>query len=468
MHERFADWLLGRAGDRLPEFEEIVGYHLEQAFRNLIELGPADERAIALRSRAGEHLIASARRTFGTNDMRAAASLFERANDLLLDGDPRLPDALLSHAIATMETGGFDRARAVFERAEEVARSARDDRTLALLRLGRIRLSLMDETTVSASDLRIEADRAVQYFQPLDDDLGLARAFHALGEVDWLEGHIADAEATFRRAMHHAERAGEEREVRDNLAWVAVAAYTGPIGVDAGLDRCADVIARVGGDRLIHAFTKHCEGGLLAMRGEFNQAREAIAEGRGILEDFGWITEEASASQVSAMVEILAGDLEAAEQELRRGCDVLLRIGERGYLSTSAGMLANVLASMDRLGEAEHFITLSAETGSPDDGLTQVALRTAQAEVLLRRGQVEGALQPASEAVEIADGTDMLNMRGNARRELARVFRESGRIREAVDQARLALEEYERKGNVVSAKGVRRFLDELEGGGITG
>ena len=87
----------------------------------------------------------------------------------------------------------------------------------------------MDETTVGASELRIKAERAVQFFLPLDDDLGLARAFHTLGEVDWLEGHYADAEATFRRAMLHAERAGEEREVRDNLAWVTVAAYAGPI-----------------------------------------------------------------------------------------------------------------------------------------------------------------------------------------------------------------------------------------------
>ena len=197
------------------------------------------------------------------------------------------------------------------------------------------------------------------------------------------------------------------------------------------------------------------------MRGEFEQARDAISEGRGILEDFGWVTEEASASQVSATVEILADELEAAERELRRGCEVLMRIGERGYLSTSAGMLANVLASMDRLEEAEHFITLSAETGSPDDSLTQVELRTARAEVLLRRGEVEAALQPAKEAVEIADGTDVLNSRGNARRELARVFRGAGQTPEAVEHALIARAEYERKGNVVSAQGIQRVLDEL-------
>jgi len=41
---------------RGEEFDEIVGYHLEQAYRCLAELGPADERALALAQRAGERL----------------------------------------------------------------------------------------------------------------------------------------------------------------------------------------------------------------------------------------------------------------------------------------------------------------------------------------------------------------------------------------------------------------------------
>ena len=36
LHERFAGWLDGRA----EEFEEIVGYHLEQAYRCVLDLGP--------------------------------------------------------------------------------------------------------------------------------------------------------------------------------------------------------------------------------------------------------------------------------------------------------------------------------------------------------------------------------------------------------------------------------------------
>src|SRR4029077_15792398 len=33
LHERYAAWLEEVAGDRLPEREEVLGYHLEQAYR---------------------------------------------------------------------------------------------------------------------------------------------------------------------------------------------------------------------------------------------------------------------------------------------------------------------------------------------------------------------------------------------------------------------------------------------------
>ena len=461
LHERFADWLLARAGDRLPEFEEIVGYHLEQAFRNLVELGRDDEQTTGLRNRAANHLIASAHRVLARNDMRAAAALFDQTNGLLSEDDARLPRALLDQATALSEVGEFDRSQAILTRAYELAGATRDDRTISLVQLARIRLSLMNESTVKAGELRLAAEDALDGFLQVGDDLGLARAFHTLGEIDWLEGHISHAERSFGQAMIHAERLGEEGEVRDNLAWLVVAAYTGPIAVEAGLTRCAEIIERTSGDRLIEAFAKLSEGGLLAMIGEFRGAREAIHAGRGICGDFGWVTEEAAAGQVAASVEILAGELRAAERELRGSCETLMRIGEQGYLSTSAAMHAHVLARLDELDEAERFVELSIETGSPDDGQTQVEWRVARAEVLLRRGETTAAIMLASEAVEASDGMDMLNVRGSAYGELARALRAAARTTEAVEQAGLALAEYERKGNVVSARAIRGFLNDL-------
>ncbi|MGH2392911.1 MAG: ATP-binding protein, partial [Candidatus Limnocylindria bacterium] len=56
LHERFAAWLERVADDRLAEYEEIIAYHLEQACRYRLELGPPDEHAGELAARASDLL----------------------------------------------------------------------------------------------------------------------------------------------------------------------------------------------------------------------------------------------------------------------------------------------------------------------------------------------------------------------------------------------------------------------------
>jgi class 3 adenylate cyclase len=45
LHERFADWLQQKVGEHAREYEEILGYHLERAYRYRSELGSLDDRA---------------------------------------------------------------------------------------------------------------------------------------------------------------------------------------------------------------------------------------------------------------------------------------------------------------------------------------------------------------------------------------------------------------------------------------
>ena len=55
LHEGFADWL-EQHGDELVERDEILGYHLEQAYRYRAELGPVDDRGRRLAERAARCL----------------------------------------------------------------------------------------------------------------------------------------------------------------------------------------------------------------------------------------------------------------------------------------------------------------------------------------------------------------------------------------------------------------------------
>src|SRR4029079_5221841 len=66
LHERFVDWAepVNRERGRETEFEEILGYHLDQAGRHRSELGPLDERGQSTAVRAATKLASAGRRAF--------------------------------------------------------------------------------------------------------------------------------------------------------------------------------------------------------------------------------------------------------------------------------------------------------------------------------------------------------------------------------------------------------------------
>ena len=55
LHARFAGWLERITGDRLLEYEEVIAYHLEQAYRYRAELGFTEPLTASLAGRAATH-----------------------------------------------------------------------------------------------------------------------------------------------------------------------------------------------------------------------------------------------------------------------------------------------------------------------------------------------------------------------------------------------------------------------------
>ena len=72
LHEHYARWLEEKAGGWEIAYEEVLGYHFEQAHRYRVELGLADG---ALGVRAGRLLASAGRRALGRSDMAAAEGL---------------------------------------------------------------------------------------------------------------------------------------------------------------------------------------------------------------------------------------------------------------------------------------------------------------------------------------------------------------------------------------------------------
>ena len=83
----FAHWLDRHA--TLVEQDEIVGYHLERAYRNRSELDSADPRLGELARRAAARLSRAARGATERGDVSAFCGLCQRAAELLPDGDPQ-------------------------------------------------------------------------------------------------------------------------------------------------------------------------------------------------------------------------------------------------------------------------------------------------------------------------------------------------------------------------------------------
>ena len=131
LHERFAAWLELTVADRLREFEEIVGYHLEQAFQYRVALGPRDARAASLATRASERLEAAGRRALVRSDLPAAINLLERVSRLLPTEDPRRIALLAELGAALIEGGRLAEAGRPLDEAERLAVAADDQRLAA-------------------------------------------------------------------------------------------------------------------------------------------------------------------------------------------------------------------------------------------------------------------------------------------------------------------------------------------------
>jgi tetratricopeptide (TPR) repeat protein len=458
LHERFAAWL-EEHGAALVELDEIVGYHLEQTYRYRLELGLVDELAPGLAKRAACRLQAAGERASGRGDIAAASNFFGRAVDLLPLEDPARLDLLPEWAAALTDAGELARADSILEAVIEAAERSGNERVEWRARLARAAAQVW--MGAAQEQTGVLAEQAAGAFRGLGDDLGLARALHLVGLIRLWLGSAVSAEEAWGPALEHARRAGSARDEAQTLTWSLIGSWMGPTAVEEAIQRCRDTIAAAP-TRHVEAIALTTQGALSAMLGDFDQARLLFRRGKHTLQELGLAIAAAGTSEECFDIEMHAGDPAAAEMELREACAALEQLGEKGFLSTRAALLAHALCAQGRHEEADAFIELSAAVGAPDDLLTQALWRSASAKVTARRDDLPTAERLAKEAVEILGSTDWLNARGDAASDLAEVLLLAGKREDAIVGVKQALELYERKGNVVMARRARTRLDGLQ------
>src|SRR4029079_17731971 len=394
--------------------EELHGYHLEQAYRYRDELGALDDHARSLGERAGELLTVAGRKALARDDARAAVNLLERGVALLPRTSGTRGHALLELAIALMRSGSFAAAEGALEEALGLAR-AHGDRQLELRTLvERAFFRIFTNAPTPADEIKRIAEEAIPALEAFGDHAGVAKAWHLMSEPPVEACRWGERAAALEHALEHARRAGDTREAARAAASLMQAIQLGPTPVDAAIDRARRFLRESEGDRLLAASILSSLAVLLAMRGEFDEARVQWARAKTLWDELGMTHHRAIGAMDPSAIELLAGDAEGAERELRTGYDMLVEIGDVHLRPMLAAYLAAVLVGKGNLEDAGALASYAESHSWEDDIVTQVMWRVAGAQLQAHIGEPAEAERLPSEAVALAAPAAFLALRAIA------------------------------------------------------
>jgi class 3 adenylate cyclase/tetratricopeptide (TPR) repeat protein len=454
LHERFALWLEQHGAD-LVEADEILGYHLEQAYRYRAELGPIDDAGRQLADRAATRLAAGADNARLRGDHAAAGGLLARAAALLPEGSAFRVELQLECVRALFDAGQLKEVEELVAAANRAAAEIGDERLVALARLEELILAahVGGQSTFDPAAF----DEPIAVLERLGDEVGLAHGLAYRGRSEFYMGNASGAIPYFERAVELGRRHGLYREVRGWQQWILAAMYYGPTPVE-DVAAFADTLA--GEDERLGTFTTPAiliKAAVLAMQGEIDGARELVAEAVPVARELGLVP-QGMIGLAGGHVETLAGDPAAAAELLREPWRRYGEIGETGFRSTVGTMLAAALLELGRDEEAEQLVEEVASFVASDDFDPQARIRWVRALILARRGETAEAERLARDAVEIVDDTDYDEISADAYVALATVLETAGKADEARSVRERALELYEQKGVTVRAEQLRKLL----------
>ena len=443
LHEAAAAFVAAR-GDL--DVDEIAGHHLEQAARARGDIGDTDAATRNARD-AAERLARAGRRALRSGDLPAAAGLLQRAADL---ADPIRRGAILVDLIpALVETGRADRAREAIARIEGpgdhdiaamVASDGEAPRSVLAARAWQTFLRLQHGEDVR--DDRSEAEQWLAACERDRDDSGAATALDLIAKATFWSGRAAEASEIWRRAAARGAAAGDRRSQGEALVWLMISAMYGPLPAADGLAMC-DELARTAPSAKARAVALIEHGVFAAMLGDAKLGRDEVARGRDALTDLGLELLSALLCQEAAIVEQFAGDPARAIQVLHAGLTRLVDIGEPGFGSTVAVMLARARCQLGHpeIGDLEtSFLASDEELNASGEWHSTRGLAAAL------RGDAAVALELTARGIERALASDLVNDQGHRHLDRADALRILGRDDEAREALRAARDAYRRKG----------------------
>ena len=462
LHERFATWLERIAGDRIAEQEEILGYHLEQAYRFRGELGPVDELGLELASAASSRLQSAARRALGRGDAQAGLNLAERADALLPFGHPERSHTLRTLLRALDETADPERKLRLDDEALDVARAIGDRALEHWVRAEHasdlLRSRPRDAKLSEALQTTTEAARVIGSQGDAEDQ---ARMLLHLASLQWAFGEMEGMLATSERALAIAlETPGPDALNLITFVWVGM--FEGATRASVALERLREIEGRCAAFPLRAAVARTQVALALASLGRSEEARATYDAARSVIDDAAdpWVSLNSQAAE--GLIELLAGDIEKTEP--------IFRENVRGWMDhgtpTNAALLAcrwsAALADLGRYQEAlavaDEFIALAGSW----DLEPRIELGAHRARALAGIGAVGEAVDAIAQIEAMVRPTGFVFNLGDVMLAETEVFRTAGRLEDAAQAAGEALEIFERKEFAMYADRARRLLAEVE------
>jgi predicted ATPase len=451
-HGAFGDWLAATVPERLAEYDEVLGYHYEQAYELLRELG-VHEGVQAHADRASFHLARAGFRAQARDDAAATANLLFRAARLR-PLDAQRVEMLIGSINAATEM--LDTRTLTDASALAVADASElEDEALRLrveLAVGWARISNEREFFIDAlRAVEAKAWEAVAILEPLDDRRGLAEAWRVLAWERGGRSQFAEGVEAARVAYQHAQASGDETAQIEALTMELGWMKWGPTSVTETARRCDELWERADRSRTLAAEILLTRAANEAMSGHVDAAEQAFSEGVATLEDLGRTLSVAFAAQTGWIVAVLAGDPAAAEARMAASIDLLIRHGRHSLQHLHQLMRAQAMCALGRIQEAEAIVREQRGQVSEDDLTLVPIVYRVLAQAASDRGDHEEADRASRKALEIGHMTDGVF-------DLAWTYLERGDIlRAAADPSaadaayREALQLAEGKGDVATA-----------------
>ncbi len=458
LHERFAYWLEAYPG--VADLDEFVGYHLEQAHALRLALGPEDDAARSLATRAADRLSAAGKRARDRGDYRGSENLHRRAAALRGPKDPMRPRDLMALGWSLLAPERQTEAIPIFVDALDAAMAGEDRAIQIQASLGEAFTRTFADPEGGTPELDARLDRMIPELIELDDQAGLAIAYLLRSQVAWMDCRFTDAATECERALAGARAAGDGQWVLQATTNRALAALLGsnPVSdIAAAIDQMDAEAAKFPS---LRGVASSARANMEAMLGRFDEAHRLGDEAMRLEMEFrGSIPTRMY--QVRSRIESLAGDEEAAERFLGRAYDLLVGGGNVIHASTAAVLRGRACLRLGRTEEAHRWAGVCRDTTSSDDVINQHLWRTVEAVLAAREGRLDEADRLVAEAVEWADRSDGLMEHAELCLAQAEIHHLAGRDAQAVAALDRARELYRQKGATVGETIVVRHATAL-------